>query len=75
MFKRYFWNILIAIDQLANTLLAGDPDETISSRAAKAHKKGKRWGCILCRLLDIVDKNHCEKSVELDEGDRALLKN
>ncbi|WP_263082147.1 hypothetical protein [Endozoicomonas sp. Mp262] len=67
---RYFWNILIAIDQLANTLLAGDPDETISSRAAKANRKGKRWGCVLCRFLHWFDRNHCEKSIELDEGER-----
>lgn len=66
--SRYFWNLLIAIDQLANTLLAGDPDETISSRAAKAARKGERWGCVLCRLLDVFDNNHCEKSIEVDEG-------
>ena len=36
---KYFWNLLIALDQLANTILAGDPDETISSRAAKAARR------------------------------------
>ncbi|AMO55624.1 hypothetical protein EZMO1_1453 [Endozoicomonas montiporae CL-33] len=69
---RYFWNLLIAIDQLTNTLLAGDPDETISSRAAKAARNGQRWGCVLCRVLDWFDSNHCEKSIEEDEGKRAL---
>ncbi|ALF01681.1 hypothetical protein CPT_Percy47 [Caulobacter phage Percy] len=64
---RYFWNLLIALDQLLNTLLAGNPDETLSSRAYKASLKGKAWGCILCKLLDKIDKNHCAESVEPDE--------
>ncbi|MDP4158147.1 MAG: hypothetical protein Q8911_00075 [Bacillota bacterium] len=32
---KYFYNILIGIDQLCNTILGGDPDETISSRMGK----------------------------------------
>ena len=65
--KDYFLRILISIDQLANTILGGNEDETISSRAAKAKLQGKRWGCVLCKLLDKFDKNHCEKSIEMDE--------
>ena len=45
-------------------------DETISSRAGKARLAGKRWGCILCRLLDKIDKQHCEKNIEKDEGEK-----
>jgi len=67
---RYFWNILVSIDQLINTLLGGFPDETISSRAAKARRKNKKWGCIVCWLLDKIDNNHCEKNIELDEGEK-----
>lgn len=33
--KKYFYNILIGIDQLVNAILGGDPDETISSRLGK----------------------------------------
>lgn len=66
--RRYAWNVLIAVDQLGNALLAGDPDETISSRAAKAAAAGRRWGCVLCRLLDTLDRGHCARSVESDEG-------
>jgi hypothetical protein len=65
--KDYFLRILISIDQLANTILGGNEDETISSRAAKAKLQGKRWGCVLCKLLDKFDKNHCDKSIEMDE--------
>jgi len=57
-------NVLIAIDQLGNTLALGDPDETISSRAGRCAKKGGNRPCYwLCRLLHVLDKNHCEKSI------------
>jgi hypothetical protein len=39
----YFIRILIAIDQLANTIAGGDPDETISSRLGKHVKKNDSW--------------------------------
>lgn len=69
--KRYALNILVSLDQLINTLLWGDPDETISSRAGKAALHGKRWGCVLCRLLDKLDSRHCNKSIEPDEGEKV----
>lgn len=70
--KEYLWGVLIGIDQLGNALLKGHPDETISSRAAKAKIKGKKWGCVLCRFLDVLDKDHCEKSIEYDEGEKVI---
>jgi hypothetical protein len=57
--KQYFINLLIAIDQLGNTLAGGYPDETISLHAARARDRGERWGCVLCKLLDYVVKDHC----------------
>ncbi len=70
---RYIWNILISIDQLANTLLAGDPDETLSSRMGKKRETCKPcyW---LCRILSLLQPEHCEKSIEKDEGKDAVLK-
>lgn len=73
--KRYFWNILISLDQFGNAVTGGDPDETISSRAAKAMQKGRVWGCILCRLLDLFERDHCAKSLDTTEGADAVLKN
>lgn len=68
--RRYLWNLLIALDQLGNALLAGDPDETISSRCGKRIQRPK--GCWLCRalcaLLRRIDPNHCINSIEADEG-------
>lgn len=68
--RSYFLNLLIALDQLGNAIVAGDPDETISSRAGKAQRAGRRWGCILCRMLDWFERDHCAKSIEPDEGAR-----
>ena len=41
-------NFLIGFDQWANTWFGGDPQETISSRAGKAQRKGRRWAKVLC---------------------------
>lgn len=58
------WRLAVAHDQLANASLNGHEDETISSRAARAKQNGKRWGCVLCRLLDVLDRGHCERNME-----------
>lgn len=67
MIKRYIYNILISLDQFGNVLADGDPDETISSRVGKNPKvsflsKG------LHKLLNWLEPEHCEKSIEIDEG-------
>lgn len=60
--------LAVSFDQLANTAFGGDEDETISSRAGKAARQGRRWGCILCRCLDWFQPNHCQLSIEPDRG-------
>ena len=69
---KYFWNLLIAIDQLANTILGGDPDETISSRSGKLQHK-RSWAKALCWFLNKLDTKHCKKSIEEDEGDDRVV--
>ena len=60
--KKYFKRLLIAIDQLVNTILGGYPDETIS---AVCYRKGKtckvfRFFEICINLLFLVfEKDHC----------------
>ena len=65
--KRYFLNLLIAVDQGLNALFAGDPDETLSSRCGKRVETNRfcRW---LCRMLHRIDDRHCDRSIEWDEG-------
>lgn len=62
--------VLLGVDQLFNAIFGGDEDETISSRAAKAAQKGKKWGRWLCKLLHKLDPYHCPKAIEWDEGER-----
>ena len=75
--KKWFWNVLIGIDQLANAILGGDPDETISSRlgkviARKSETNNLAW--LVCWVLDKIDPDHCRKSIEADEGDDEVIK-
>lgn len=69
MVGRYVWNLLISVDQLFNTLLGGYPDETLSSRMGKRVAKKNCVVCVvLCKLLALIDEEHCKKSIEEDEG-------
>lgn len=65
--RAYLWNIVIAADQFANTLLAGDPDETISTRAAK-HPKNPIWR-LLGRVMDAIDPGHMQRALEQEKGE------
>jgi hypothetical protein len=73
--KRYLFNLLIGIDQFCNTVLGGDPDETISSRVGKYARSGPGWiPCQLCKFLNLFEKDHCVRSIEEDEGNNSLTK-
>jgi hypothetical protein len=77
---RYVVNVLISLDQLANSILLGDPDETISSRLGRIKVK---WGGeipwtrpvsrVTDRLLDWIDPNHSRDSIEHNEGNNGLV--
>jgi hypothetical protein len=71
--ERYSWNRLVSLDQNVNTAFGGDPDETISSRAAKRCAEGALWAKVLCKFLNWVDPGHCEKSLEADEGQDGIF--
>jgi len=68
----YLKNLAIAVDQFANAVLLGDPDETLSSRMGKAIREGRCRLCQpICRLLDRIDPrpgHHCLMAIEDDEG-------
>ncbi|CAB4122185.1 hypothetical protein UFOVP26_114 [uncultured Caudovirales phage] len=73
--QKYLWNVLIAVDQLINTLIGGDPDETMSSRMGKLIMKRKCFLCkLICKLLDRFEINHCQESIEYDRGSDAVIK-
>lgn len=81
--RRYVWNVLLAVDQLGNALLAGDPDETISSRMGKWKLRRLKAGdwppnplhpvWWLERVLDWIDPNHVLDSIEADEGEDVIV--
>lgn len=63
----YGRRVLLSLNQTINTLLWGQPDETISSRLGRNRKKHRiaRAGCW---VLDRIDPCHCTVAVELDEN-------
>ena len=70
--KLYIYNLLIALDQLINTIFGGAPDQCFSSRLWR-HRDTR-----VCKLLipcvDFMfswqEPNHCQSSFE--GGDRQL---
>jgi hypothetical protein len=70
----YFYNVMLAFDELGNALTGGDPGETISSRAGKAREQGQEWACVLCAFLAwVTQTNHCQQSIEPNEGSKAVI--
>jgi len=66
--KKYLYNLLIAFDQLINSILGGFCDETLSSRMGKHVEKKDGWlSIIICKMLNLIDKNHCKDAIEEDE--------
>jgi hypothetical protein len=64
--------VLIAFDQLINTLFNGWADETFSSRCWRWHRDGKRsWPMYLVNAL-FFSKCHCLDSY-VSERERAHL--
>lgn len=66
----YFRRLFVALDQLVNVIFGGEEDETVSSRIAKDRRRGRKFACVLCKILDWIDPDHCEKSIERDRGKR-----
>jgi hypothetical protein len=64
--RKYILNVLVAFDQLLNAILLGDPDETISSRAAKRLHMW-HWNK-LAIFLEWIDPGHMKRTLEKDEG-------
>lgn len=70
----YLENVAKVVDVDADTVLLCDPKvETFSRRAGLARDAGKRWGCIVCKVLDWAalkffgQKDHCTAAVQAGE--------
>lgn len=72
---QYGYNLALAIDQLANAILLGDPDESISGRTGRAMKSGnpKWWIPMQHKIIDAIfyilfkEKDHCFNGMEPEE--------
>lgn len=65
---RYILNVLIAADQLVNTLIGGYPDETLSASAWLGERDGKIGGRIFRPVIDFLflpfERDHCKRAFE-----------
>lgn len=57
-----FMRIAVGFDCTSSADFGGDGYTTISKRAYQAALKKRRWGCVLCKMLDYIDPNHCENA-------------
>ncbi|RDI99515.1 hypothetical protein DVT68_01250 [Dyella solisilvae] len=57
------WTIAYQVDELGNVSANGKENTTISARAARARNAGRRWGCVLCKILNWFQKDHCDKAL------------
>ncbi|MGY3959544.1 hypothetical protein [Aeromonas popoffii] len=66
---RYFFRVLVSMDQFGNTLLGGRPDETISGNVGYNAKLGKRWAIRAEKIINFIMRSptHCRDSIEYDE--------
>jgi hypothetical protein len=79
----YFANLQVGLSQFINTLIGGDPDETLSSRVGKMKRgitnsknpwlKPIQWGNQIF-VIFWKQKDHWNSAIEDDKGDRALWK-
>jgi len=69
--QKYTYAQLVSVDQSINAIMAGDIDETISSRAGRAYPN--TWWSNLIDWLFFWQTNHCHKSIEPWEGKNDLL--
>ena len=58
MIGRYLFNLLYSLDQLLNTFLGGNADETLSSRL---YREGSRFRHVVNALFFWQDE-HCKQS-------------
>ena len=68
---KYIYNVVMALDQLGNTIMFGDHDETISSRFGRRYPNS-----LFAKFINILffwQTNHVRSAIEHDEGKYDLL--
>lgn len=67
-----YFQVLVAIDQLLNTLIGGMADETLSARAYRRYLRGKPWLARIINIMFFWQDNHCKTAYESELADRQL---
>ena len=70
----YFLGIVIALDQLINALIGGDPDEMISARAHREALKGSTAWILAEIFIDVLffwQEAHCTAAKRYE--DKVIL--
>ena len=73
----YLVNLALSFDQFMNTVLAGKPDETLSSRAYRMYVKGRWFGTLCYHFINILffwQDDHCYSSYVSELNRRHLPK-
>lgn len=76
--KQYGINVWEGFDNSASADTGGDPDESISSRLGKGRKNNSALLTVIANKVDLVaeelfsELEHCDKSIERDEGRRQV---
>lgn len=71
--KWYFWNLLVAIDQLGTAIFGGWADETISSYVFRLERQKKIAGRVLRPMVDFLARalfrqppGHCQSAYDAE---------
>lgn len=65
--KQLIFNIGVSLSQLLNTVIGGDPDETISARCGRCQldPKAPKWAKTTANFVDwVFGPGHCINAVE-----------
>ena len=76
--KRWLLAVVMALNQLGNAILGGDPDMSVSARVGYARARGSTFAAGTCHVLDWIDPrdgdalrgDHCDVAVDNDKRTR-----
>jgi hypothetical protein len=70
---KYYHKVGLALDQLLNAILGGMPDESVSARAYRWHRDGKRsWPYKLINKLFFWMEDHCWSAYHCEQELRHM---
>jgi hypothetical protein len=75
MIRQFLLNTALMLDLFGNSILLGDPRETISHRTARAREAGSIPACYFCSFLTFIanriitkKRDHCTWALSSDDS-------